>query len=443
MKKNIFLITFLVLTSSLLCSDQHFVIEPYLQNVTKTEITISWQDKNKKNSYVRYGVTKALKLQAKSSSKKFDKDIYHHEIRLKNLKPATKYFYQVYSDKLKSKIFYFKAAPPAESSIKFAVYGDNRKIYPKKRINFVDGETSDPHLEIIDKIFIQKPDLILNTGDLVNYGGRKKDWYTFFDAANKSKNLMSFIPYYVVVGNHELYYGFPHFYNKTALKKSVKNFSTLFDLPKNAAEQKFHERYYSFKFGPAYFIVTDFSSDKDPKYSSQRIKSENCPDYHPGSAQYKWLEKELTKAQKESKFTFIFFHLPPYSTGYHGRPNDKNSGYKIRPITEMFHKYKVAAVFNGHDHFYERNRVKKLGKEIDYVVTGGGGAPLYPSLKNNTKWMKGTRTITSKKIFHYVFGEIKKDKTDTFRASFKVFGRSTIEDGGKNGEFKEYDAWVI
>ena len=42
-------------------------------------------------------------------------------------------------------------------------------------------------------------------------------------------------------------------------------------------------------------------------------------------------------------------------------------------LTPLFEKYGVDVVFGGHMHSYERNEVNG----ITYVVTAGGGAPLY------------------------------------------------------------------
>jgi 2',3'-cyclic-nucleotide 2'-phosphodiesterase (5'-nucleotidase family) len=39
----------------------------------------------------------------------------------------------------------------------------------------------------------------------------------------------------------------------------------------------------------------------------------------------------------------------------------------------VFEKHEVTAVFSGHDHNYQRH----LKNGVTYVVTGGGGAPLY------------------------------------------------------------------
>src|SRR4028119_1505394 len=80
--------------------------------------------------------------------------------------------------------------------------------------------------------------------------------------------------------------------------------------------------------------------------------------------QVKWLEEELAK--DTSQWKIAFFHHPPYSSGgKHG----SSSG--VREIVEpLFLKYGVNAVFNGHEHFYERIKPQK---GIYYFISGAGG----------------------------------------------------------------------
>ncbi len=79
--------------------------------------------------------------------------------------------------------------------------------------------------------------------------------------------------------------------------------------------------------------------------------------------QMEWLEKEL--AASGSDWKVAFFHHPPYASGMHG------SHEEIRAQLEpLFVKYGVNAVFNGHEHFYERIKVQK---GIQYFVAGASG----------------------------------------------------------------------
>ena len=92
-------------------------------------------------------------------------------------------------------------------------------------------------------------------------------------------------------------------------------------------------------------------------------------DLNHGSQQNQWLLADLQKNEKSKAFKVAVFHYPPFSTGEH--PNDEYGLQKS--IVPLLQQYGVNMVFNGHQHCYERLQ----SKGIYYIVTGGGGAPLY------------------------------------------------------------------
>jgi acid phosphatase type 7 len=70
----------------------------------------------------------------------------------------------------------------------------------------------------------------------------------------------------------------------------------------------------------------------------------------------------------------VFLHNPPYTCA----PLPAHtSDMDVRGILcPLFEQYGVNMVFTGHNHEYERN----YANGVYYIVTGGGGAPLHPSL---------------------------------------------------------------
>ncbi|HEX2240601.1 MAG TPA: metallophosphoesterase [Actinomycetota bacterium] len=89
---------------------------------------------------------------------------------------------------------------------------------------------------------------------------------------------------------------------------------------------------------------------------------------------YEWLA-DATRARVEDRWTIVAFHHPVFSAGLHG------STPGFRPsLPRLFQRRGVDLVLNGHDHLYLAT--KKL-RGIRYVVTGGGGATLYPC---NPRW---------------------------------------------------------
>ena len=83
-----------------------------------------------------------------------------------------------------------------------------------------------------------------------------------------------------------------------------------------------------------------------------------------------WLERHLDPPA-EDRWTIVAFHHPVFSPGLHG----STPGFE--DLHDLFLRNGVDLVLNGHDHIYA---VTKATDGLRYVVTGGGGAPLYPCL---------------------------------------------------------------
>ncbi len=331
---------------------------PYLQNVTATSITIMWETNRPAISKVSYRqLNQPLHQLLNPSRAKI------HEVTLTDLEPETRYEYEVASG-LVSARSWFRTAVAPNTPFRFAVYGDSRS-HPGT------------HRSISRQMLLADPAFILNTGDLVDSGNRPKDWEKqFFEPL---KDVIDHIPFYPTLGNHEdhaaLYYNF-------------------FSLPtdettENKAKQSDEESWYAFDYGSARFIALD--SDRE------------ASEYQPGSAQYEWLERQL--GNHSQRWTFVYFHHPPYSSGKHG------SSIGIRNAwSELFMKHGVDLVFSGHDHIYERTYpIRKMLAEdntpVTYIVTGGGGAGLhsiYPQV-----W-----TAHSASANHFMLIEIDNEQLD-------------------------------
>jgi len=213
----------------------------------------------------------------------------------------------------------------------FIVLGDNRS-----------GD--DIYRKLISQAMARTPAFIVNTGDLIATPGSKEDWTRFWEM---SKPIS--VPYFLTVGNHDA--------NPKVLG-SEKIYKEQVDLPGN-------ELYYSFVAGNSLFVVLDSCLDDQEK----KITGE----------QYTWLEKVLASSEKRHKF--VFLHHPLYTdpgTGHHaGDSLDKHPVDRDR-LEALLVKYKVEAVFTGHEHMYQRKTVDN----ITHVITGGGGAPLYMKDEN-------------------------------------------------------------
>jgi hypothetical protein len=152
------------------------------------------------------------------------------------------------------------------------------------------------------------------------------------------------VPYYPSLGNHENL-GSPYF--------------RYFDVA----------REYSFDYGNAHFVSLD---------SNRPLKEH--------AAQAAWLKKDLGAHQK-STWRIVFFHHTPLTCVTIPGRRERAAGLRAR-LEPIFRQYKVQLVINGHDHDYQRHWVDG----ICYIVTGGGGAPLY-GVKANTPFVKVARAV--------------------------------------------------
>jgi len=189
------------------------------------------------------------------------------------------------------------------------------------------------HQKIVDEIIKIKPAIVFHTGDLVKNSKNLGQWATF----NKIiSDLIKIADFYPALGNYE---------NNSPL------FFDNFVLPNN-------KRWYSIEKDNLHFMVLDSNSD--------------C---NVGSEQYLWLEDDLQNIKENIKFIIAIFHHPPFSTGHH-KEDEKSLRQTNIPL---FEQYGVDIVFSGHDHNYERS----LYHNTYYIVTGGGGAPLYKQTRTS------------------------------------------------------------
>jgi len=292
---------------------------PYLQWVTTNSIIVVWDTDVAADSRVEYGLTPEYGVITTDPTL-----ATHHAMTLTNLLPYTFYHYRVSSGgaTLGQAGTFRTAAPPMQPDFSFVVYGDTRT-------GIAD------HQSVVGLIVALAPDFVIHTGDMVNKGGDVAEWDTFFSV---EQDLLRSIPQFPVIGNHEQEHG---------------NYFDAFHLPNN-------ERWYSFDYGQVHFVM---------------LQVDGFADYAPGTPQYEWLENDL--ASSNQKWKIVTFHQPVYSSGEYGRgPHVKALQNYLVPL---FERHNVSMVFSGHDHLYERS----VANEITYIISGGGGAPLYDQGNDN------------------------------------------------------------
>jgi len=244
------------------------------------------------------------------------------------LQPGTSYNYEIpgHSDATGT----FRTAPAAGAAFQFVAYGDTRT-------------RDDVHRKVVEAILkYAAPDFIVQTGDMVADGSDSSLWPTFFDI---ERQLLRKAAYFPALGNHE------------------RNDSFFYQFFGGKA-------YYSFNWGNAHFTVLD--SDL-PNVAPTEAAREAF-----WAEETRWLEDDLQKAQT-AEYRFIVAHHPPM-TAVAKRQNDNPH---MKALTPLLEKYKVTAGIFGHDHNYQHY----VKNGVHYIVTGGGGAPLYDVAKANPKFL--------------------------------------------------------
>jgi len=357
------------------CAVPSFSVGPYLQSVTESSIIVCWESDVPSDGTVEYwveGSQSSFILTVASDQR--------HEVRLENLQPWTAYRYRVRIPSEGEGTFFtagFRTAPEGEGRIIFAVYGDSRER----------DEADRGHRSVAEAIRGLDPQFVVHTGDLVSRGDSAYHWGLFWATVTPpdgEASLTGNAPFYPVIGNHEYMSTSGQYKNEAILP-----YQSYFVLPPNGLEgehPEWSERFYSFRYGPIFFIVLDVNKDSDPAYDVHCGPAEGAPEIHPGSPQHEWLVNQLKAAREQCPFTFVSIHSSPYSSG----PWGKYYSYKLRFLDPLFREYGVDAVFSSHDHFYERCETYVDGYRLLYFVEGAGGASTYsrePGWDSPGSWM--------------------------------------------------------
>jgi hypothetical protein len=90
-------------------------------------------------------------------------------------------------------------------------------------------------------------------------------------------------------------------------------------------------------------------------------------------------------------------HPSPYCRGNHGDPKQVQSGWHLRALDTVFHKYGVDAVLTSHDHLiehcltgpegYEEKMDKEDPNNLNYLIIGNSGEASRYAQKGWEQWM--------------------------------------------------------
>tara|TARA_R110002167_G_scaffold49412_33_gene144792 strand:- start:577 stop:1653 length:1077 start_codon:yes stop_codon:yes gene_type:complete len=276
----------------------------------------------------------------------------------------------------------------------------NGKIKLKTPMHFLvfgDSKGSDRLPDVLKIADLQNPQFCLTTADLVNRGAGEEGEELYKDLDQDAGWFFRKHPTWPTLGNHEVS-GPKENSGDENYDSGVKNFGDFFGLK---------EPLYSFTYGNAKFIALDWIKASE---SAERLS---------------WLENELKEG--EGKLIFVFKHRPYYTVGSKSYQDVEG---KSTVVTKLFEKYKVTAVFSGHDHLYYRT----IRDGVNYIVSAGAGANIY-QLKRKGDAIKGDayygRKVENENefLFHSAKGkEVSFNAPMYFVVSVRVHGKKvTVE----------------
>lgn len=279
-----------------------------------------------------------------------DDDSYRqHEVKLCGMvEPGETYSYRVGGEGHWSDIYTFTVpmAPGSFDTFTAVISGDSRGSYEEWG-------------ELVAKMAAESPDIYLFSGDMVETGTNQREWYSWWEASEDVFAESFFVP---AIGNHEFV---------------SSNYFAQFSMPNN-------EQYYALEYGNMMVVaLIDVLVDQSVIDFDQVSYMDN------------------TFGKSDADWKVAMHHIPTYSVcSRHG------SSELLRGSWEAtFEGTGVDLVLNGHNHIYERSVPIKEGKAVElgegtqYLVSGGGGAPLYEQVDQD--WFN----VESNPIVHYIVAE--------------------------------------
>lgn len=406
---------------------QQILVEPYLQpgnapTLSKEQKVVIWQTDTVPASYiVEYAPGNSLEKVQKISTGKVTsvqlrlgrKNSLLYRAVLTGLQFDTEYAYRVRAGEklLASSSFTTRTKKPIT---RFVAFGDCGTGFPEQKA-------------IAYQVSLQKPQFALVMGDNVYTSGRVIEYLARFfpiynspeAAADKGAPLMKSIPFYMLLGNHDVQSyeldkfpdGLAYFYYNDGPMNAPKTDLTVEAVGQSQAVKAFEKategRFpksanYSFDNGNVHIVCLDanvYVNPLDPYL-------------------IEWLTNDLSRSKADWKI--VSFHQPGFSS------SKAHYDYQqMRLLSPVLESLGVDLVLNAHIHNYQRSLPMKFApkkneagdqyiitregrvdggftldqkfdgvtntkpKGIIYIVSGAGGAGLYDSkISNNPELWK-------------------------------------------------------
>ena len=262
-----------------------------------------------------------------------------------------------------------EAATAGVTKFSFIAYGDTRGRRDGTNEQYEHWLVVDDMIRTIKRMETG-PDpvrFVLQSGDAVVNGRDPRQWNVSFVGLINRITTEGGVPYFLAPGNHDVT-GSEDLANpgrQQGLGNYLRAVAQLIPPDRNARRLDGYPTY-AFGYGNTFVIAFDSNIADD-------------------SVQYRWIESQLRGLDRRRYENIIaFMHHPVYSSGPHGGANVERPTVQLRArYMPLFRKHGVKLLLTGHEHLFEhwverwRDSTRRI-RRMDQIVSGGGGAPLYP-----------------------------------------------------------------
>ena len=337
--KKILLILFCL---PIIVLSQDFTINPYLQNASPNSITIMWEYSNWEVSFVEWGNTNTLGNIDSTTFEITSSPSCLFTAKLTGLQSNTKYYYQVTTGNSTSVMFdfYTPSTNIDEAPINIVVMSDMQKSDNNltKFSEIINDGIIDYVKDNYEGNTNENLDMILIPGDLVGTGTNHSHWKDDFFA--QSEPLFSTVPFYPVLGNHEV---------------NANLYFQYMDLPENGTAG--YEEHWWYK-----------------DNSNVRIIGLNSNSDYQIQDQLDWLDSILFMTSLDNTIDFVFAQLHHPHKSEQWTPGNTSFTGDVISLLENFttSSGKPTIHFYGHTHGYSRGQSKDHTHLMVNVATSGG-----------------------------------------------------------------------
>lgn len=321
---------------------------PYLQNPKEDEMTIMWSTSVPCRSWVEYGTDSVnLKRVRSFTDGVMTANNKANRIRLKNLAPATKYYYRVVSQEITLFSSYYKEfGDTVRSEIKsFVTWDKNKTDFRMIVLNDVHRNFS-MFKKLFDLVDKEPYDLVVFNGDCFDDLERESDLISTLSTYTSTiKNDET--PSVFIRGNHE---------NRGQYSSHLGSY----------VEQMNENSYGAFSLGDTRFVILDAGEDKSDShwvYYDMNDFSQHRID------QAEFLKKELISNEfKSAKKRILIHHIPTWG-------NDDEYEPSAELWNPILNKAPFNIALNGHVHTFRYIKKNEEGNTYPVIIGGGKTDP--------------------------------------------------------------------